>query len=172
MDGAAAANDRQSVRQFMPQYVQVQQGGCEQPAAAQHHPHGSAHQGVPYGNGEEDIEATGGMGQLVAQGHGRDQGQRKQDKGGYGMPDEPGSAREIHEGKFLAFVLPVFGGYLGRGKFLSQASRLHCRIMSPRLAADLGFRAVSAYRRQSWCGGVCLGALGMRCEVWNQHKGT
>ena len=34
MDGTAAANDRQSVRQFMPQYVQVQQGGCEQPAAA------------------------------------------------------------------------------------------------------------------------------------------
>ena len=43
------------------------------------------HQGVPYGNGDEDIEAAGGMGQLVAQGHGRDQGQRKQDKGGYGM---------------------------------------------------------------------------------------
>ena len=153
MDGAAAANDRQSVRQFMPQYVQVQQGGCEQPAAAQHHPHGSAHQGVPYGNGEEDIEAAGGMGQLVAQGHGRDQGQRKQDKGGYGMPDEPGSAREIHEGKFLAFVLPVFGGYLGAVSFVPGVP-----VASPHHVAE-------ACRGSWFPGGFCIPApvLARRC---------
>ena len=69
------------------------------------------------------------------------------------MPDEPGSAREIHEGKFLAFVLPVFGGYLGAVSLV------------PGVPVALPHHVAEACRGSWFPGGFCIPApvLARRC---------
>ena len=155
-DGTPAAIDRQHVRQFMAQHVQVEQGSGEQPAATQHDPDGRAHQGVPDRNGEKNVEAARRVGELVAQGHGRDEGQRQEQEGGHRVPDEPGFPGQVHEREVFVFILPAVGRNLG------------AVCLVPGVPVALPHHAAEACRGERPAGGFCIPApvAAFRCVFW------